>query len=306
MPPSGRRPAAIRPRIVSSVNAAGSTAATSLPAKRRRDARVGRRADRVGRRRSSGRARSGRSRRRRRSGRRRARSSSRRAWSPIRRSTSSASAFANRRTSGNESSGLIGASTCRPVAPEVFGYDASPSSSITSRTTSAISRTNGHCPSDGRVEVDQQVVGPLDLRDARVPGVQLDAAEVRDPGERGGVVDHREHGRMAARERDRDLVDVVRMVRRHALLVEEVALDAVREALHVERPPPEVRQRELGDAEVVGDEVALRQPARGEERPCRGSRPGRRGGRRATRFCPALPEASIVRWCSKDASRSRT
>ena len=32
-----------------------------------------------------------------------------------------------------------------------------------------------------RVEVDQQVVGPLDLRHARVPRVQLDAPEVRDP-----------------------------------------------------------------------------------------------------------------------------
>jgi len=42
-------------------------------------------------------------------------------WSPIRRSTSSARAFANRRTSGNGSSGLIGVRMWRPVAPEVFG-----------------------------------------------------------------------------------------------------------------------------------------------------------------------------------------
>ena len=32
-------------------------------------------------------------------------------------------------------------------------------------------------------------------------------------------------------------------MRRHALLVEEVSVDAVREALHVERPPPQMRQR---------------------------------------------------------------
>ena len=66
------------------------------------------------------------------------------AWSPMRRSTSSASAFARRRTSGNASSRLIGARMCSPVAPDVFGYDRSPSSSITSRTMSAMSRTNGH------------------------------------------------------------------------------------------------------------------------------------------------------------------
>ncbi len=65
-------------------------------------------------------------------------------WSPTRRSTSSASAFANLRTSGNGSSGRIGERMCRPVAPEVFGYDARPSSSITSFTTRAISRTNSH------------------------------------------------------------------------------------------------------------------------------------------------------------------
>ncbi len=95
--------------------------------------------------------------------------------------------------------------------------------------------------------------------------MQLDAGEVRDPGERGRVVDDREHGRVPARERDRHLVHVVRVLRRHALLVEEVALDAVREPLHVERPPAQVRQRVVGDVEVVADEVALGEPARREE-----------------------------------------
>ena len=45
----------------------------------------------------------------------------------------------------------------------------------------------------------------------------------------------------------------------HALLVEEVAFDAVRVAHHVERPLAQVRQRTVGDVEVVRDEVALRQ-----------------------------------------------
>ena len=103
-------------------------------------------------------------------------------WSPMRRSTSSARAFAKRRTSGKSSSGLIGAMMCIPVAPEVLGYDASPSSSMTSRTTTAIWRTYGR--SGARIEVDQQVVRLLDLRDAGVPGVQLQAAEVGDPFKR--------------------------------------------------------------------------------------------------------------------------
>ena len=61
------------------------------------------------------------------------------------------------------------------------------------------------------------------------------------------------------------LPDVVR-VRRDALLVEEVALDAVRVALHVERPSSQMRQRAFGDAEVIGDEVALGEAALGKER----------------------------------------
>ena len=213
--PRIRSPAsAIRARIVCDRERGRVDVGDLVPAQRRRDAGVGRGADRVG---AGDRPVAGvlaevdedadR-------GRRRARSSSRPRWSPIRRSTSSASAFANRRTSGKRELGLdrredVEAGRARRSS----GTTASPSSSSTSRTTSAISRTNGHCPSRRRVEVDQQVVGQLDLGHARVPGVQLDAAEVRDPGERGRVVDDREDGRVPARERDGHLVDVVGMLR---------------------------------------------------------------------------------------------
>ena len=164
-------------------------------------------------------------------------------WSPMRRSTSSASAFAKRRTSGKRQLGL---DRREDVQPGRAG-------GLRIRREAELVHHLAHDERDlahvrplavgARVEVDQQVVRQLDLGHARVPRVQLDAAEVRDPRERGRVVDDREHGRVAARERDRHLVDVVGVVRRHALLVEEVALDAVREPLHVERPPPQVRQR---------------------------------------------------------------
>ena len=197
--------------------------------------------------RSSGRARSGRSRRRRRSGRRRATSSSPRAG---RRSAARPPPRAPSRSAarpGSERRGLIGARMCRPVdarrlriraEPELVQHLAHDERDLADERPLPVGR---------RVEVDQEVVGLLDLGHARVPRVQLDAAEVRDPGERGGVVDDREHGRVAARERDEDLVDVVRVVRRHALLVEEVGVDAVREPLHVERPPAQVGEGELRD-----------------------------------------------------------
>ena len=66
------------------------------------------------------------------------------AMSGTRRSTSWANAFAKRRTSGKGSSGTIGARMWMPVEPEVFGQLASPSSSMTSFTTSAIVRTWAH------------------------------------------------------------------------------------------------------------------------------------------------------------------
>jgi len=116
-----------------------------------------------------------------------------------------------------------------------------------------------------RVQVDQHVVGPLDVVDPRVPRVELDAAEVDDPRERGRVVDDGEDGRVAAREADELLANVVG-VRGNALLVEEVALDAVRVALHVERPPADVVERARRHVDVVLDEVVLRQTALGEER----------------------------------------
>src|SRR5438552_16645844 len=55
-----------------------------------------------------------------------------------------------------------------------------------------------------RIEVDEQVVRLRHRVDARVPGVQLDAAEVRDPGEAGGVGDHGEVRLVPARVADVD------------------------------------------------------------------------------------------------------
>ena len=139
-----------------------------------------------------------------------------------RRSTSTAIAFASRRTSGNSSSGLdrredvqagrAGRLRVR-AQPELVQHLLDDERDLADERPLAVGR---------RVEVDQEVVGPLDLGHARVPRVQLDAAEVRDPGEGGGVVDDREHRRVPARELHEDLVDVLGMVRGDALLVEEV------------------------------------------------------------------------------------
>jgi hypothetical protein len=70
--------------------------------------------------------------------------------------------------------------------------------------------------------------------------VELDAAEVDDPGQRGLVVDDGEDGRVPAWEPHELLADEVGM-RRDSLLMEEVAVDAVRVAHHVEGPAAQMR-----------------------------------------------------------------
>src|SRR5947208_10159475 len=51
----------------------------------------------------------------------------------------------------------------------------------------------------GWIEVDEQVVGLVHFGHARVPGVELDAPEVRDPRETGRVRDDGKVGLIAGR-----------------------------------------------------------------------------------------------------------
>ena len=115
------------------------------------------------------------------------------------------------------------------------------------------------------VEVDEQVIRPLDVGDPGRPRVQVDAAEVGDPGEAGGVVDDREVRGPPAGELDRVRLEPVRVRDRHALLVEEVAIDPVRVAQHLHHAPAHVWHERRRDGNVVVDQVSFRQTALGEE-----------------------------------------
>ena len=88
--------------------------------------------------------------------------------------------------------------------------------------------------------------------------VEVDAAEVDDPGEAGRVVDDDLVGGPPRRERQRRRPDPVGPVVRGALLEERLLLGAVDEALERHRPAADAGQRAVGDREVVADEVELR------------------------------------------------
>ncbi len=111
-----------------------------------------------------------------------------------------------------------------------------------------------------RVEIEEEVVGFVDRRASRMQRMELDAAEVRDVEQTGGVLHHEvaDHAVAAVLGEHVAARDPVRRVRGRGLLVEEVARDAVGHPFHRERPLGEMGKDQWCDVEVVGDEVALR------------------------------------------------
>ena len=95
--------------------------------------------------------------------------------------------------------------------------------------------------------------------------MQLDAAQVRDPGKAGRIGDDREVRLVARWIVDVHGLEPLRMGHGHALLVEEVALDAVGVSLHLHRPSGDVVKDRLGNVDVVLDEVAFGQAHLGKE-----------------------------------------
>ncbi len=118
------------------------------------------------------------------------------------------------------------------------------------------------------VQVEVQVVRPVDVVAARVPLVQVDAAEVHHPQERGEVLDHRELDDVARGVLDGARLDPRRARVRRALHEEERALGAIRITLHHHRAVLDVGQQRRGDMGVILQEVALRHvQARPEDLP---------------------------------------
>ena len=97
-----------------------------------------------------------------------------------------------------------------------------------------------------------EVLGPDRVR------VEVDAAEVGDPGQPGRVVDDDLVGGPAGRERQRRGPDEVGHVLRRPLLEERLPGGAVDEPLERHRPAAGAAQRAVGDGQVVVDEVELR------------------------------------------------
>src|SRR5205085_8395444 len=105
-------------------------------------------------------------------------------------------------------------------------------------------------------EIEMEEVGPIGIVAARVPRVEIDAAQVDEP-EQGWEVLHDRELHEAGRVLDAADVDPLRPRLRRAFHVEEIALRAVRVALHDHCALDDVREEVRRDVRVVLQEIAL-------------------------------------------------
>ena len=109
-----------------------------------------------------------------------------------------------------------------------------------------------------RVDVDPQLVGTVDVRSARRPRMEVDDGEIRRPRHLRELRDAELVRVPAGGEGDARDLDPVRPLLGHPLLVDHLALDAVRKAAELRRPLAQRPHDPLADREVVADEIELR------------------------------------------------
>ena len=109
-----------------------------------------------------------------------------------------------------------------------------------------------------RVQVHAQLVRVVQVIGAHRVRVQVQAAQVRDPGETRGLVHHQLVRGAPGREGQRGRPHPLGRVLGSALLEERLLLGAVHEALERHRPPAHAHQGAIGHREEVPDQVQLR------------------------------------------------
>ncbi len=108
------------------------------------------------------------------------------------------------------------------------------------------------------VEIDPKLVGVIEILGTDRVRVEVDAAEVHDPGKARGIVDHDLVGGSAGREAQGGRADPLRPVVRRPLLEERLPRRAVDEPLEGHRPPTGTAQRAVRHRQVVLHQVQLR------------------------------------------------
>ena len=158
-----------------------------------------------------------------------------------------------------------------PREPDVFGQPTSPTASSASLQTSATSRICAHGTPGHRVQVHPQLVGMVQVVGADRVRVEVDAAEVGDPGEPGRVVDDDLVRGPAGREGQRRRRGCHSGGSPGPASGRTAALAAPStNRLSAIGRPPDAAQRAVGDGQVVADEVAASCARSPGSRPCCG------------------------------------
>ena len=143
-----------------------------------------------------------------------------------------------------------------PFEPDVFTNDDEPD------RVEEVAQLDGHRGGvehpGGRpgIEIEDDGVGHVGGRGPGLEGVELERGEVRQPDERGGLVD-------VALVELADLGHPVGVVRRAALLEEPLALHPVRAPHERDGSAGEVGDHHRGDPGVVVDDLGLGEPRLG-------------------------------------------
>ena len=116
-----------------------------------------------------------------------------------------------------------------------------------------------------RIEVHPQLVGMIQILRSHGMGVQLQAGQVGEPGQRRRVAGHDFVRAATGGEPEGDDLDPRRAGGRRALLVEELLADAVGIAHQHVGPAARAAERAFGDRDVVVHQVELGVLRGGEE-----------------------------------------
>ena len=185
--------------------------------------------------------------------------------SGVRRSISRANASAQRRTTGNSHFGSI----------RTGDMDAAVAGRLRPAGVADLRQRLAHDSGDPlavveigsrlRVDVDAELVRMLGIGPPRRPGVEVDHGEVRRPDDLRELRHAELVGVSAGGKGDARSLDPLGALLGHALLVDLLAFDPVREAAQLGRPLAQRPHDPVPDRDVVVDEVALRVPGARKE-----------------------------------------
>ena len=106
-----------------------------------------------------------------------------------------------------------------------------------------------------RIQIDTQLIRVVQVRGAHRMRMQLNATEVNDPRESGGVIDYNFLRDPTRRKRQRRGTQPNRPVRRRAFLIERLPLGAVDKTFQHDWSIANARERAGRDGQVVTNEI---------------------------------------------------